>query len=200
MSNKQYKFRLFPSGEGDSIYVGELLEVPESEGTRCDGITIPPKLQFRLGERSNEYIGEVLDDKRHLEANDDIKRENDKEEGADNDKNNFSQKEGSSPDSDSSRTMQSEQSYTEIKSPEPQSSLPCLPSELNVLDEAPFKLEEIYMTNNRRPAIEIGKLPLSIRYEVFRWIFNHPEPDRGFEDILEIPEGWVSSLEDPWIS
>ncbi|KAF3189424.1 hypothetical protein TWF788_010507 [Orbilia oligospora] len=198
MADKQYRFRLFPSDEGDLIYVGELLEV--SEGTECDEITIPPKLHFRLGKRSNEYIGEVLDDKHHLEANDDTKGENDKEEGADNDQNNAIQKEGSSPDSDSSRTMQSEQSYASIKPLEPQHSLPHLPSELNVLDEAPFKLEEIYMTDDRRPAIEIAKLPLSIRYEVFRWIFNHPEPDRGFEDILEIPEGWISSLEDPWIS
>ncbi|KAK6512016.1 hypothetical protein TWF481_000914 [Arthrobotrys musiformis] len=77
-----------------------------------------------------------------------------------------------------------------------------LPSELKVLDEAPFKLEEVYVTKSRspRPAIEIGKLPLNIRYEVYQWLFNHRESSVAARDILEIPQEWVSSLEDPLVS
>ncbi|KAF3314522.1 hypothetical protein TWF173_004605 [Orbilia oligospora] len=47
------------------------------------------------------------------------------------------------------------------------------PSGLKVLGNPPSKLEEIYVTNNRpaQSAIEIGKLPLNIRYEIY-----HPVP------------------------
>ncbi|KAK6508118.1 hypothetical protein TWF506_010221 [Arthrobotrys conoides] len=199
MANKQYRFRLIPSDDGEAIYVGELLETPD--GTGCDGVTIPMKLQFHLGEQDDIYIGEALeDDKDSLEVNDTVKEEDEEEYGSAIGYNENDANIGEETDYNSSRTMQSERSNVSIEPPESHHSLPILPSELSVLDEAPFRLEEVYLAGNRRPAVEIEKLPLDIRYQVYRWLFNHPEPGRGFQGIVEIPGGRSSSLQDPWIS